>query len=72
MKHTKDARFFETIVAVKNDSRFFHRVLVSFQTTSSCIIASINDLNECTNFVEMREKGRGNHKQQWVIEMNHG
>ena len=31
IKHTKAARFFETIVAVKNDSRGFQRVHVSFQ-----------------------------------------
>ena len=42
---------------------------VSFQSTSSCNIASVNDLNECTNFVEIDKKGK--HKLQWVIEMNH-
>ena len=37
---------------------------------SSCNIESVNALNECTNFVEILEKGRGNHKHQWAIEMN--
>ena len=71
MKHTKSGRLFEPIVAVKKDSRGFQYVHVYFQSTSSCNIASINDINECTNFFELLKKGRGNHKQQWVIEMNH-
>ena len=44
---------------------------VSFQSTSYYNIEYVNALNECTNFFELREKGRGNHKHQWVIEMNH-
>ena len=71
MKYTKAARFFEPIVAVKNDSRGFQRVHVSFRSTPSCNIVSVNALNECTNFVELRDKGRGKHKQQWVVKMNH-
>ena len=71
MKHTKAARFFDPIVAVKKYLRGFQRVHVSFQSTSSCNIVSVNTINECTNFVELREKGRYKHKQQWVIEMNH-
>ena len=71
MKHTKAARFFDPIFAVKNDSRGFQCMHVSFQSTLSCNIAYVNALNECTNFVEVREKGRGEHKQQWVIEMSH-
>ena len=42
---------------------------VSFQSRSSCNIASVNYLNECTNFVEIDKKG--NYKLQWMIEMNH-
>ena len=71
MKHTKAVQFFDSIVAVKNDSRGLQSVHISLQSTSSCNIASINALNERTNFFELQEKGRGNHKQQWVIEMNH-
>jgi hypothetical protein len=70
-KHAKAARYFEPIVAVKDDARGFQRVHVSFQSTSSCNIASVNALNECSSFVELREKGRGNNKRSWVIEMNH-
>ena len=71
MKHTRAARFFEPIVAVKNDSRGFQRVHVSFQSTPSCNIENVHALNECTEFVELREKGRGKYKQQCVIEINH-
>lgn len=70
-KHAMAARYFEPIVAVKDDERGFQRVHVSFQSTSSCNIASVNALNECSSFVELQEKGRGNSKQSWVIEMNH-
>ena len=44
---------------------------VSFQSAPSCNIASINALNEYSNCFELHDKGRGKHKQQWVIEMNH-
>ena len=71
MKHTRAARFFEPIVAVKNDSRGFQRVHASFQSTPSCNIENVHALNECTEFVELREKGRGKYKQQCVIEINH-
>ena len=71
MKHANAARFFESIVAVKNDSRGFYHVHVYFQSTASCNIASVNYINECTNFIELSDKVRGKHKFQWVIEMNH-
>ena len=70
MKHAKVAILFETIIAVKNDSRGFQRVHVSFRSTPSCNISSVNSINECTNFFELRDKGRGKHKQQWMIKMN--
>ena len=56
---------------MKNDLRGFQHVHVFFQSTSSCYIASVNALNECTKFVELHEKGRVNYKWQWIIEMNH-
>ena len=71
MKHTKDTRLFEPIIAVKNDSRGFQGVHVSFQSSSSCNIESVNFFNECTKVFEVCEKGRGKHKLQWVIGMNH-
>ena len=64
MKHTNDARLFDPIVAVKNYSRGFQSVNVSFQSTSSCNITSVNALNECTKCFELCEKGRGKNKQQ--------
>ena len=70
-KNSKAARLFDPIVAVKNDLRGFQNVHVSFQATSSCNIAYFNDLNECTKFVETRNKGRGKHKRQWAVEINH-
>ena len=71
MKHIKAARFVLPIVAVKKYLRGFQRVHVSFQSTSSRNISSANALNECTNFIELRKKGRGNHKRQLAIGINH-
>ena len=58
MKHVKSERFFNTIGAVKNDLRGFQHVHFSFQSTSSCNVASVNALNECTDFVEIRDHSR--------------
>ena len=71
MKHAKSAGFFESIVEVKEYLRGFQSVHVSFQSTPSCNITSVDARNECTNFVEIREKCIGKHKHHWVIEMNH-
>ena len=71
MKHAKAARFTQPIVAVKDYPEGYQRVHVSFQSTSSCNIASVNALNECSMFVELRERGRGLNKRYWAIEMNH-
>ena len=71
-KYSKIARFAEPIVAVKNDPQGkWQRCHVSFQSTSSCNISTVNALNEVFNYVELRERGRGDGKRKWVIEMNH-
>ena len=67
---TKVARFSNPVVAVK-DNDGYQRVHVTFQSTSSCNIASVNALNECRLFVEIRERGTNANKRQWGIEMNH-
>ena len=46
------------------------RVHCSFQSTSSCNIHAVNLLNANLRFVQTKERGRGKHKRQWVIEMN--
>ena len=61
----------QPIIAVRDDERGFQRVHVSFQSTSSCNIATVNALNDCWHFVELCEKGRGANKRHWAIEMNH-
>ena len=40
---------------------------VSFKSTPSCNIVSVNAPNGCTNFVELCDNGKGKHKLQWVI-----
>lgn len=67
----KIARFSQPIIAVKDDNeKNFQRVHVSFQSTSSCNISTVNALNEVYNFVELRERGRKDDKRYWGIEMN--
>ena len=66
---SKVARFLDPIVAVKN-SDGYQRVHVSFQSTSSTNITTVNCLNECKLFVEIRERGKGQNKRYWGIEMN--
>ena len=51
MKNIKAARFFEPILVVKNDLRGFQSVHVSFQSTSSFNIKSVNALNKCTKIL---------------------
>ena len=53
-----------------NGKSGYERVHVSFQLTSSCNIATVNSLNCCKNFHQKKERGRGENKRAWVIEMN--
>ena len=61
---TKVARFSNPVVTVK-DNDGYQRIHVTFQSTSRCNIASINVLNECKLFVEIRERGTKANKRQW-------
>ncbi len=74
-KVAKVARFCHPIIAVKEvkgkDGINYERIHVSFQSTSSCNISTVNALNDVFNYVEIRERGRGENKRYWVIEMNH-
>ena len=46
------------------------RVHVTFQSTSSTNISTVNALNANQLFVREKERGRGNSKRKWAIEMN--
>lgn len=72
---TKVARFFEHVVAVKKYPRErsqhpYRRVIVSFQSTSSCNISTVNALNQCTLNAHKREQGISQNKRTCGIEMN--
>ena len=61
-KRTKVARFFQPIVAVKKveateNHCAYRRVNVSFQSTSSCNISTVNALSKCGLTVHKRERG---------------
>ena len=68
-KKSKVARFTQPIVAVKSYPTY-ERAHISFQSTSSTNITTTNALNTCKLFVEIRERGRGESKRHWAIEMN--
>ena len=60
-KRTKVARFFQPVVAVKefdatDDHNRYRRVNVSFQSTSSCNISTVNTLSNCALTVHKRER----------------
>ena len=68
-KRTRSARFEQPIVAVKKINQSVLTV-TSFQSTSSCNIASVNALNEVELYAFTKERGRGEKKRRWAIEMN--
>lgn len=68
-KYSKVARYTKPIVAVKEEAGY-QRVHVSFQSTNATNITTVNCLNEVNLFVELRERGRGENRRVWGIEMN--
>ena len=74
---SKCARYMQPIVAVKhvpaqNGKSAYSMCHVSFQSTGSCNLASVNSLKEVQLYVRTKEKGRGAQKRKWGIEMNEG
>jgi len=66
---TKIAKFIEPVILVKQDENY-EIVLISFQSTSSCNIMTVNAISENRNFVEARSRGRNKHRRIYVIENN--
>ena len=71
----KCARFVHPVVLVKEVAavpykKAYRRVHVSFQSTSSCNISTVNALKECNLDVAKRERGVKANKRTWGIEMN--
>ncbi len=52
---------------LKSCYSLFH---VSFQSTGSCNISSVNALNELNLYVRKWEKGQGKQKCVWAIKIN--
>jgi hypothetical protein len=72
---SKAARFHEPVVLVKQveavgEKKAFERVHTSFQSTSSCNISMVNAINNCSMFIRRKERGTGENKRYWGIEMN--
>ena len=56
---------------IVNNQCDFIRAHISFQSTSSCNISTVNALRECHTFTRNRSRGQGENKRKWAIEMNH-
>jgi hypothetical protein len=74
-QRSKAARFLYPVNAVLRQINVYGgikyvRLHCSFQSTSSCNISTINALNECKMEVRRKERGRGDNKRYWGIEMN--
>ena len=76
-KVNKVARFNNPIVAVKkveaNETEghaAYERVHVSFQSTGSCNISTVNDFDSVHAYVKLKKRGRGMNKRRCGIEMN--
>ena len=76
---SKAARFVHPITAVKvfkfpsTDAakrKSYTRCHVSFQSTSSCNLSTVNALNVVKADIRKKNRGRGNNKRTWGIEMN--
>ena len=67
---SKAARFNKPIFCIKSTAGGGAIQLTSFQSTSSCNIIHVNALNSLDLYAQARERGRGNNKRQWAIEMN--
>ena len=68
-KRSRAARFQNPIFALKKHKEGYIQ-LTSFQSTSSCNLISVNALNSCHLYAEPKERGRGDEKRRWGIEMN--
>lgn len=74
-RRSKAARFLNPITAVKTvdataETKAYRRVHCSFQSTSSCNISTVNALNSNSVYIRKRQRGKGNNKRFWGIEMN--
>eukprot|EP00536_Pseudo-nitzschia_multiseries_P008881 jgi/Psemu1/21713/gm1.21713_g len=52
-------------------TKVYCRAHCSFQSTDSCNLGSVNSLSTNSFFLHRKERGRGNDKRFWAIEMNH-
>ena len=76
---SRAARFEKPIVAVKHvkqppdsSKKDYSLIHVSMQSTGSTNISTVNALQEVGHYVTQRQKGQGDTKRIWGIEMNEG
>ena len=72
-QRSKAARHLVVAVkTVKKGGKDFKVVILSFQSMSSTNFMTVNSLSACKNFIESRQRGRGESKSWYVIEQNMG
>lgn len=59
-------------VESENGNELYCRTHASFQSTGTTNIAMVNSINSCSLYVRTKERGRGENKRTWGIEMNEG
>ena len=59
-------------VAATEDAKEYQCIHVTFQSTSSCNISSVNSLGEVKIYAKKKERGLGVNKRIWIIEINNG
>ena len=64
------ARFQHPIFCVKKAGNGGTMQLTSFQSTSSCNIMHVNAINSNQLYCSQKERGRGEYRRKWAIEMN--
>jgi len=74
-KRPKAARFNEPITMVKTtaargDKKVYQGIHVSFQSTSSCNISTVNALTSSKLTLRRKERGHGEYKRYWVDSPN--
>ena len=74
-QRSRCARYMQPVIASKHvpaqaGKPMYTLTHVSFQSTGGCNIQTVNSLNKVELYVRPKERGRGDQKRRWGIEMN--
>ena len=69
-KRSPAARWMHPIFCLRQHQNGALIQLTTFQSTSSCNLMHANAMNSNSLHASAKERGKGNHKRQWAMEMN--